>query len=84
MGDLPAARRDFVAALALDNPGDRHDYLATACGSDTALRGRVDRLLNALNRAGNFLQTPPAADASQLASRGGTWEDSQDGEEGRA
>jgi serine/threonine protein kinase/tetratricopeptide (TPR) repeat protein len=56
-------REIFVAALEIDNPADRHDYLATACGSDTALRGRVDRLLNALGRAGNFLQTPPAADA---------------------
>jgi hypothetical protein len=34
-------REIFVAALEIDNPTDRHEYLAGACGSDTALRGRV-------------------------------------------
>jgi serine/threonine protein kinase len=56
-------REIFVAALEIGNPADRDQYLAGACGSDTALRGRVDGLLNALNRAGDFLQTPPATDA---------------------
>jgi tRNA A-37 threonylcarbamoyl transferase component Bud32 len=62
------AERDiFVAALEIGDPGRRRDYLAGACGSDTALRGRVEGLLHALDRAGDFLQSP--ADSASLLDR---------------
>ena len=59
------AERDiFVAALGIGDPDRRLDYLAGACGSDTALRCRVEGLLHALDRAGDFLQAP--ADSANL------------------
>jgi serine/threonine protein kinase/Flp pilus assembly protein TadD len=57
----------FVAALGLEDPGRRLDYLTDACGTDTALRNRVEGLLNALNRAGDFLQAP--LDSASLIDR---------------
>ena len=37
----------FSAALVIDDPAERKAYLDRACGSDPALRGRVDELLEA-------------------------------------
>src|SRR5689334_22855862 len=67
----------FDAALEL-SPAERELYLARSCGQDAELRQQVDKLLRALDRAGNFLthqeptpigEAPPraAAPSDQLA-----------------
>ena len=46
-------------AAALERPaGERPDYLAGACGADTALRGEVETLLRAHAEAGDFIEAP--------------------------
>ncbi len=59
MNDPP--KRDvavFAEALQLP-PGERSAYLERACGADEELRQRVERLLKAHDRAGDFLEQPP-------------------------
>jgi serine/threonine protein kinase len=51
----------FAEALRLPTPEDRAAYLAQACGSDEALRRRIEALLRAHDNAGKFLDQPPAA-----------------------
>jgi serine/threonine protein kinase/Tfp pilus assembly protein PilF len=53
----------FVEAVQIADPANRKAFLDRACGSDAALRDRMAGLLSALNRAGNFLQSPLAAHA---------------------
>src|SRR5438128_7820885 len=48
----------FVEALEKANPADRVAFLDQACGGDTALRQRVDRLLERHQQAGSFLEAP--------------------------
>ena len=48
----------FVAALGIEAPTDRSDYLDRACAGDNPLRRRVEALLRAHARAGDFLATP--------------------------
>jgi serine/threonine protein kinase/Tfp pilus assembly protein PilF len=48
----------FVEALQL-SAGERSVYLERACGADAELRQAVERLLNAHDRAGDFLEHPP-------------------------
>jgi eukaryotic-like serine/threonine-protein kinase len=57
----PASREQAVFAQALHSatPQDRAAYLDGACGSDTALRRRVEALLRATADAGDFLEQPP-------------------------
>ena len=54
----------FHAALELASPAERADYLAQACGNDTVLRTRAEKLLRAYETAGQFLdpETPPVQD----------------------
>jgi len=58
----------FDAALDL-RPEERPAYLAKACGGDEALRGRVERLLRDLGRAGNFLAEEGKADLAPSSSQ---------------
>jgi serine/threonine protein kinase len=52
----------FCAAVEIASAEDRAAYLARACGSDPELRARVEKLVAAHFRAGNFLASPvPAA-----------------------
>jgi len=51
----------FVAAVAIQTAGERAAYLDRACVGDTALRQRVEQLLAAHNRAGDFLEKPHLA-----------------------
>jgi serine/threonine protein kinase/tetratricopeptide (TPR) repeat protein len=50
----------FDAALELASPEERAEFLSRACGGDTALRQRVEKLLCAHETAGQFLnpETP--------------------------
>src|SRR5689334_5568012 len=68
MGDDPAGMKPpsreqfvFAEALSLGSPAARAAYLDAACGSDCALRRRVEELLRAAEHAGNFLELPPPA-----------------------
>ena len=49
----------FAEALARTSPEARAAYLAVACGTDIALRGRVEALLRAAESADDFLEQPP-------------------------
>ena len=64
-----------VVDLALDlEAADRPQLLDRTCSGDAALRGEVERLLAATERAANFLNQPIAADAAPLVS----WVDRQE------
>jgi predicted ATPase len=55
----PRVREIFEAALALPQ-ANRRTYVAAVCGCDEALRGQLERLLEAHLRARSFLETPGA------------------------
>ena len=57
----PASREQAVFAEALQRatPEARAVYLDGACGTDAALRGRLEALLRAVENAGDFLENPP-------------------------
>ncbi len=59
----------FWEALDCATPAEQAAYLDRACGDDTALRGRVEALLRAHLRTGQFLQGKALADrdASEAA-----------------
>jgi eukaryotic-like serine/threonine-protein kinase len=66
MGDEPSAMKPilseqsvFAEALQCAIPEARVTYLDAACGTDTALRSRVEALLRAAEGAGDFLERPP-------------------------
>src|ERR1051326_3606397 len=51
-------REIFTAARAHSDPAARAAYLAGACGNDTALRKRVEKLLGAAEAANSLLDQP--------------------------
>jgi tetratricopeptide (TPR) repeat protein len=51
----------FIAALEMASPNKRRAYLDHVCQDDTALRGRVEELLEVHERAGSFLNKPISA-----------------------
>jgi hypothetical protein len=56
---------ETIFATAFDKPVDaRAEYLAEACGNDEALRKRLEKLLAASERVGNFMANPVAAPAA--------------------
>lgn len=57
----------FDAAIQLATRQERAAYLKKACGSDSALRGRVEDLLRAHDEAGEFLETPLVTSERALA-----------------
>lgn len=52
----------FIAAIKLP-PKDRPRFLDRACGDDENLRRKVEALLNAHDRIGDFLEKPPTGGA---------------------
>src|SRR4051794_4179592 len=48
------------AAIELDSPEERTDYIRANCGGDDVLRLQVEERVVAYYRAGNFLEFPPA------------------------
>ena len=64
-------REIFIEALQRPAPADRLAYLELACGSDAGLRGRVEDLLAAFEKAGSFLQEPDAASVATADHRPG-------------
>ncbi len=66
MGDEPNLMKPaspeqavFADALLCATPEARAAYLSGACGTDAALRQRVEALLHAAENAGDFLEEPP-------------------------
>ena len=55
----PSVDSIFLAALEKSSPEDRAAYLDVACGEDTELRRRVERLLAAHPKVVSFLESPP-------------------------
>ncbi|HEX4610460.1 MAG TPA: serine/threonine-protein kinase, partial [Urbifossiella sp.] len=53
-------REIFLALIDLPDPTARATYLDTACGTDGALRERVEALVRSHEAAGSFLGTPAA------------------------
>jgi serine/threonine protein kinase/Tfp pilus assembly protein PilF len=66
MTEMSPAEAIFFAALEKGTPDERAAYLEEACGGDSELRGRVERLLAAHPQVGSFLNQPavPAADVA--------------------
>ena len=50
----------FIAALEIDDPAVRQEYLDKSCADDPALRGRIERLLNRVTETADFLDQPAA------------------------
>jgi serine/threonine protein kinase len=61
--ELTRVESIFFAALDKEDAQERAAYLDSACGEDAGLRCRVERLLNAHPKLGDFLQ----GDAAQMA-----------------
>jgi eukaryotic-like serine/threonine-protein kinase len=57
----------FFGALEKKTPEERAAFLDTACGDDSELRQRVERLLAAHPQIGSFLEPPAPADADGAA-----------------
>jgi hypothetical protein len=60
MSSPSAVESIFLAALENGSPQERSAFLDAACGADAELRRRIERLLDAHARAGDFLE--PAAE----------------------
>jgi eukaryotic-like serine/threonine-protein kinase len=60
--EVSMSERDlFIAALQIKEPVERSAWLDRECGGDTALRQRIDVLLQALDKAGSLLESPAVA-----------------------
>jgi eukaryotic-like serine/threonine-protein kinase len=51
-------RELFIAALQLPDPAEREAWLDRECGTDVALRQRINVLLRAFEKAGSLLESP--------------------------
>jgi hypothetical protein len=58
MSNASAVEALFFAALEQGTAAERTAYLDSACGDDAELRRRVEKLLNAHPRVGDFLKKP--------------------------
>ena len=68
MKRLSAEQTLFAEALQRAMPEARAAYLDDACGTDHALRRRVEDLLRAAGNAGDFLEQPPTGLAGETDS----------------
>src|SRR5579871_3376614 len=59
----------FFAALEKGTPEERAAYLNAACGDDSDLRRRVERLLAAHPQVGSFLEPPLQREAALADAR---------------
>jgi hypothetical protein len=64
MTEMSPAEEIFFAALEKADPADREAYLGSACAGQPELRERVDRLLEAHPRVGDFLASSPDVEAT--------------------
>src|SRR5207245_2285166 len=56
----------FCAAVEIASAEERAAYIRQTCGGDDDLRGRVEKLVAAHFRAGDFLESPVAALAATV------------------
>ena len=68
MTPAPSEQSVFAEAILLATPEGRAAYLDAACGTDIALRRRVEALLRAAENAGDFLEEPPTGLTSETGS----------------
>jgi serine/threonine protein kinase/WD40 repeat protein len=54
----PQANEIFLKALDIGSPDERLDLLDSACAGDSALRAKVEALLDASEQLGSFLELP--------------------------
>jgi serine/threonine protein kinase/WD40 repeat protein len=75
VADVPRTEESiFAEALEQSSAEARMAFLDRACGSDAALRRRVEALLKSHEQADAFLRPPPAATVTQPApERPGSW-----------
>lgn len=72
MADNKKSNRElFDEALKITDPAKREEFLAAECGEDGAQRRRVNALLKAFGKAGDFMDPSDARVASSIASSGG-------------
>jgi eukaryotic-like serine/threonine-protein kinase len=57
---IPSIDEIFFAAMERESPEARATYVDEVCGSDLALRRRIERLLDAQPKVGGFLDSPAA------------------------
>jgi serine/threonine protein kinase len=57
----------FIAALEIDDPAARQEYLDKTCGDDPVLHARIQRLLNRVTESADFLDQPAADLCSDFA-----------------
>src|ERR1044072_3005109 len=71
MAKMNAERWQLIDELfhsAIDLPaGKRREFLERACATDPTLGAEIEKLLAGYERAGNFIETPPALDDPTLA-----------------
>src|SRR5580704_2892635 len=67
MTEQSPAEAIFFAALEKGTPEERALYLNAACGDDSNLRQRVERLLAAYPQIGSFLEPPAPAEVLMAA-----------------
>src|SRR4051812_22097345 len=78
MNDVPNRKVEVFAAALQLLPPERADYLKATCAGDAELRERVERLLEAHDRAGNFLEQPPVNDRGETRPEASVGEKSGD------
>ncbi len=61
-------RSIFLAVLDIEEPAEQAAYLDRACAGDSALRARVEQLLQTHREPGPFMDLPAAALVNPQAS----------------
>ena len=62
--DGSSLRTIFNDALEIEDPAQRAEYLAQACGADPGLRRKIEELIQAGHDAGGFLHGDGSAQAT--------------------
>src|SRR5215471_108758 len=62
--DMPDEKAIFNIARQIGSPDARAEYLRQACGTDSALRERVQTLVRAYEEQPSFLESPPVGAAA--------------------
>jgi serine/threonine protein kinase/WD40 repeat protein len=74
--EKPSLDSIFCAAVEIASAEGRAAYIGQACGDDSDLRGRVEKLVAAHFHAGSFLERPAAEDLARGQTGGDTQADS--------
>src|SRR5439155_27307787 len=66
VADTPGFDTVFCSAIEIDSAEERAAYIARTCGDNQDLRLRVEKLVDAHFRAGQFLERPARAPAATI------------------